>query len=261
VSSLAGRIAAITGATRGIGSAVASAFAARGASLVLVGRSTEQSPNRGGLPGTLESVAAEVGDFGGEVLTVAADLSQVEECARVIEATHEKFGRCDILVNNAAVSFIGSFLDVPARRWHAALNVDLLAPVELIHGFLPGMIDRADGRIINVTSGAADTRHPGGVLQLPYSASKAALNALSYGLANQLLGTGVAVNLLAPSVLTEAVTFSVTDPAQLKVMSARMVQPKPYGEAVAWVALQPADFTGRYLANTDLVDLGALVGG
>jgi citronellol/citronellal dehydrogenase len=259
MTTLRGRVAVITGATRGIGRVTALSFARRGANLVLVGRSTVDAPNRGGLPGTLESVAAEVRELGAEVLTVAADLSKVEDLTRVVEATDERFGRCDVLVNNAAVSFLGNFIDVPARRWQPVLSVNLLAPVHLIHGFLPGMLERHDGCIINVTSGAADTRAPGGVQQLPYSASKAGINALTFGLANQLAGTGVSANVLSPSVLTEAVTFSVTDPDMLADMSSRMVAPEPYGEAVAWLAEQPATFTGHHLSNGDLMELGALV--
>jgi NAD(P)-dependent dehydrogenase (short-subunit alcohol dehydrogenase family) len=260
MAELAGRVCVITGATRGIGKAVAVSFARRGAHLVLAGRSTEESPNRGGLPGTLESVAAELRALDAHVTTVAADLSRPDDVQRVADATAERHGRCDVLVNNAAVSFLGTFLEVAPRRWQPVLAVNLLAPVSLIHAFLPGMIERGDGRIVNVSSGAADTRRPGGVQQLPYSASKAGLDALSYGLANQLAGTGVAVNILAPSVFTEAVSFSVTDPELLSDMRARMTSPEAYGEAVAWVAEQPPEFTGHYLANQDLIDLGVLVG-
>jgi citronellol/citronellal dehydrogenase len=259
MAGLSGRVCVITGATRGIGKSAAVSFARRGAHLVLVGRSTEHSPNRGGLPGTLESVAGELQALGAGVTTVAANLSQPDDVQRVADATTEQFGRCDVLVNNAAVSFLGMFLDVAPRRWQAVLAVNLLAPVSLIHAFLPGMIERADGRILNVSSGAADTRSPGGVQQLPYSASKAGLDALSYGLANQLVGTGVAVNVLSPSVFTEAVAFSVTDPDMLRDMRAHMTSPEAYGEAMAKVAEQPAEFTGRYLANQDLIDLGVLV--
>src|SRR5438105_2370297 len=159
------RVCVVTGAARGIGKAVAVAFAKRGARLVLVGRSTHASPNRGGLPGTLESVAAEAGGLGAEVVIVAADLSKPDEVDSVVNAPNERFGRCDVLVNNAAVSFLGNFLDVPVRRWHAVLSVNLLAAVSLIHSFLPGMLERGDGRILNVSSGAADTRTPGGVQQ------------------------------------------------------------------------------------------------
>jgi NAD(P)-dependent dehydrogenase (short-subunit alcohol dehydrogenase family) len=259
MTGLDGRIAVITGATRGIGHASAVAFARQGATLVLVGRSTNDTPNRGGLPGTLESVAAETADLGADVLTVPADLSKPDDIQRVVDATNERYGRCDILMNNAAVSFVGPFLDVPPRRWRPVVDVNLLAPVALIHAFLPGMLERRDGRIINVTSESSDPRQHAEVPQLAYAASKAGLDALSYGLAGELADTGVAVNILAPEVLTEAVTFSVTDPEVLASLKELMVEPQPYGDAVAWLAQQPADFTGHYLTNHDLIDHGALI--
>jgi citronellol/citronellal dehydrogenase len=255
---LNGQVVLVTGATRGIGKAAAVAFAVSGAQLVLVGRSTNEEPNRGGLPGTVQSVRAELGALGTEVLTVAADLSNPEHVQRVIDETHARFGRCDVLVNNAAVSFIGRFADVPAKRWRTVLDVNLLAPVVLSQAFLPGMIERGYGRIINVTSGAADTRTVTEVPQLPYAASKSGLDAMSYGLAGQLEGTGVAVNILAPEVLTEAVTYSVKDRQVLDRLARRMVAPEAYADAVVWLARQPASFTGRYLTNDDLIRAGAL---
>lgn len=252
------QVVLITGATRGIGKASAIAFAVEGARLVLVGRSTDTAPNRAGLPGTLESVAAEAAALGADVLTIAADLADSKQVERVADEALDRFGRCDVLVNNAAVSFVGPFLEVPARRWRPVVDVNLIAPVVLTQCLLPGMIERRQGSIINVTSGAADTRAHVEVPQLAYAASKAGMDAMSFGLAAQLAGTGVAVNLLAPEVLTESVTFSVRDPDVLESLSRRMVDPKAYGKAVVWLARQPASFTGRYLTNQDLTDLGAL---
>jgi NAD(P)-dependent dehydrogenase (short-subunit alcohol dehydrogenase family) len=259
VNELDGKVVVVTGATRGIGKASAVSFAKAGARLVIVGRSTVDSPSRAGLPGTLESVAGELGALGAEVVGVAADLSKQDDLQLVIDRTDEAFGGCDVLVNNAAVSFLGPFIDLPARRWRPVLDVNLLAPVTLIQAFLPGMLERRSGRIINVTSGAADTRQANAVPQLPYAASKAGLDAMSFGLAHQLADTGVAVNLLAPEVLTEAVTYSVQDSEVLATLRQRMVRPEPYGAAVAWLARQPASFTGRYLTNDDLIALGALL--
>ncbi|MBW8825833.1 MAG: SDR family oxidoreductase [Acidobacteria bacterium] len=255
--SLAGSVVVVTGATRGIGKAAAVALGRRGANVVIVGRSTADAPNRGGLPGTLESVGEELAGLGVDVLAVPADLSKGEDIERVVSATNDRFGRCDVLVNNAAISFLGDFLDVPPRRWQPVFAVNLLAPVTLIHAFLPGMIERGEGRIVNMTSGSADTSDPGGVRQLPYSATKAGMDAMSIGLAHQVAGTGVAVNLLAPSVLTEAVTFSIPD--QVEELAKRMARPERYGEALAWVVEQPTSFTGQYLTNDDLAGLGALV--
>jgi NAD(P)-dependent dehydrogenase (short-subunit alcohol dehydrogenase family) len=193
------------------------------------------------------------------VLTIAADLAQADHVQHVIDGTLERFGRCDVLVNNAAVSFVGNFVDVPSRRWRTVMEVNLIAPVALTQGFLPGMLERGVGHIVNMSSEAADPREHSEVAQLAYASSKAALDTFSFGLAGELAGTGVAVNILAPEVLTEAVTFSVKDPDVLEVLARQMVAPAPYGRAVAWVAAQPSAFTGNYLTNRSLVELGALV--
>jgi citronellol/citronellal dehydrogenase len=256
------KVVVVTGASRGIGRAVAGAFARRGCSLVIAARSTDLSPNRAGLPGTLESVGTELRSHGVDVLAVPADLSRAEEAEALVASTIDRFGRCDVLVNNAAVSFLGRFVDVPARRWNPVLAVNLLAPVVLIHGFAPGMIERGDGRIINISSGAANTR-PGAtggetVHQLPYAASKAGLEALTFGLADQLRGTGVAVNALRPTVATEAVALGA--PHLLEDTSGRWARPEPYADAVVWLADQPDSFTGQLLSNDDLRARGVLTG-
>jgi NAD(P)-dependent dehydrogenase (short-subunit alcohol dehydrogenase family) len=259
---LADKVVVVTGSTRGIGKAMAVAFAKRGAAVVITGRSTDAAPNRGGLPGTLESVEAELRDHGGHAVSVAADLSRTDGVEKLVAATTDRFGRCDVLVNNAALSFLGTFLQVPARRWSPVIAVNLLAPVYLIEAFLPGMMERGDGRIINFSSGAADTRRPepsgAGVQQLPYSATKAAIEALSFGLAYQLAGSGVSVNCVRPSVATEAVTFHA--PRLLDDPSGRWARPEDYGEAMVWLAGQPSDYTGNLLTNDDLKVLGRLTG-
>src|SRR5438067_2507218 len=111
MGSMDGKVAVVTGAARGIGKAAAVAFGRAGASVVLVGRSTNDNPNRAGLPGTLEGVADELAGLGADVLSVAADLSNPEDVEHVIAAVDDRFGRCDVLVNNAALSFLGTFLE------------------------------------------------------------------------------------------------------------------------------------------------------
>jgi len=250
------RTALITGATRGIGRSTALALAARGFQLALVGRSTEERPNRAGLPGTLEDVAAQAEKAGAAVLPLAQDLASDGAPQRVAVQMLGRFGRCDVLVNNAAVSFIGPFTQVPGRRWKTVMTVNLFASVELIEALLPGMIERGDGRIVNMGSDAADTRGRSEVPQLPYAASKAAIEAMSSGLAAQLAGTGVAVNAVRPVVATEAVTFSA--PHLLDDPSGRWADVTAYGEAMAWLVQQPAEFTGHLLSNDDLTAAGAL---
>jgi NAD(P)-dependent dehydrogenase (short-subunit alcohol dehydrogenase family) len=111
------RVVVVTGATRGIGRGIADAFARRGDTLVIAGRSTDANPNKVGLPGTLEGVAGELRAAGSEVLTVNADLTRTDDAQKVVDATLDAFGVPDVLVNNAAATFIGPFLDVPTSRW------------------------------------------------------------------------------------------------------------------------------------------------
>ena len=253
------RVVLVTGATRGVGRGIADAFARRGDTLVIVGRSTDAAPNRLGLPGTLEGVAGELRTMGSEVLTINADLVRTEDAERVVGEVQDAYGTPDVVVNNAAATFIGPFLEIPVSRWKTALNLNLLAAVTLIQGFLPGMLERDEGRIINVTSSAARTREfpATNVPQLSYAASKAALDSFSFGLVHDLAGTGVALNLLAPVVLTESVEYHLTD-AHFEELKRRMAHMGPYGEAVARVADQPLDFRGQYLENHDLEALGFL---
>ena len=175
-----------------MGRGIADAFARRADTLVIVGRSTDAAPNRLGLPGTLEGVAGGLRDAGSEVLTINADLARTDDAERVVREVQDAYGTPDVLVNNAAATFIGPFLEIPVSRWKTALNLNLLAAVTLIQGFLPGMLERDEGRIINITSSAARTREfpATNVPQLSYAASKAALDSFSFGLVNDLVDTG-----------------------------------------------------------------------
>ncbi len=257
VDSLKGSTVLITGAARGIGRCIALALADRGAQLVLAARSTAETPSKA-LPGTLEDVEAELRAKGVEVLAIRADVSQEADCHRLATATIERFGGCDVLVNNAAVSFLGDFLEVPVRRWNAAFNVNLFAPVLLAQAFLPGMVERGGGRIINISSGSAiggDDESETPVFQLPYATSKAALERLTTGLHTQYAPKGVGVNCLRIDGLvpTEAVTYSAP---QLREFAA--CTPEEFGEATALVAEQPRSFSGHVLGFADMRALGFL---
>jgi NAD(P)-dependent dehydrogenase (short-subunit alcohol dehydrogenase family) len=253
------RIVLVTGATRGVGRGIADAFARRGDRLVIVGRSTDASPNKVGLPGTLEGVAAELQATGSDVLAIRADLVRTEEAERVVDEVRAAWGTPDVLVNNAAATFIGPFLDIPVSRWKTALGLNLLAPVTLIQGFLPDMLERDSGRIVNITSAAARTREivSSDVPQLSYSASKAALDSFSYGLMHDLEATDIALDLVAPVVLTESVEYHLTG-ERFEDLKRRMAPMDAFGEAVARIADQPPEFRGHYLENHDLEALGFL---
>src|SRR5262245_47712670 len=141
---LDGAVAVVTGAARGLGRALALELGRSGARVVLGGRSTAATPSKA-LPGTLDEVSAELDGLGVEALTVPADVADPAQVDRVVRLTLARFGRCDLLVNNAAVSFLGGFLEVRPSKWRAAIGVNLLGPVMLTHALLPGMLDRRHG--------------------------------------------------------------------------------------------------------------------
>ena len=249
--SFEGRVAVVTGATRGLGRATSLELARQGARVVLVGRSTAEHPNRA-LPGTLEEVEKQVRDLGAECVAVAADVSRDEDVARIV-AEAESLGPVDLLVNNAAVSFLGGFLEVPLSKWRAAMAVDLLGPVALCQAVLPGMIQRGRGSIVSLSSSAALSDD---VLQLPYSVAKVGLERLTIGLHHQYGEQGVAVSCIRIDevIPTEAVLLHAPNLAA----SARTT-PDDFARAIAW-ALQrtPDQIGGHVLGLEELRKLGAL---
>jgi NAD(P)-dependent dehydrogenase (short-subunit alcohol dehydrogenase family) len=245
-------VALVTGATRGLGRAMALELAQRGMRLVLAARSTEQRPNRV-LPGTLEDIERAIGASGAECLAIAADVGKEEDVARLVAAAHERFGRVDVLINNAAVSFVGPFLDVPPSKWRAAIGVDLLGPVMLCHGVLPGMLQRGSGRILSLSSSAV---LDDGVLQLPYAVAKTGLERLTTGLHHQFGERGIAVSCIRIDevIPTEAVGLHAPH-----LVDAALLGPAEFAHAVAWVLEQRVeDVGGRVLTLSGLRASGAL---
>lgn len=202
------RVAIITGASRGIGAAIAFRFAAEGARLLITAR-TEQPDGR--LPGSLEDTAARIRVLGAEVHCVQADLSDPEQRARIVPEALARFGRIDVLVNNAAWARFRPTLQQQPKHTHQAFEINFFAPLELAQQAIPVMRGRGAGWILNLSSETArapapapwdeDARYHRFHLQSGptiYGASKAALERMSAGLAAELAGSGIAVNTLAP---------------------------------------------------------------
>jgi citronellol/citronellal dehydrogenase len=200
---LEGKVAVITGASRGIGAAIAEEFARRGAPTVLTARSSAERP--GTLPGTLEETAAAVEKAGGEALSVVADLTNPADRERIVEEGRTRFGKVDILVNNAAVTFFQPGAEIPSRRLQLMFDIQVQAALHLSQLVLTGMRERRQGWILNITS--AESRHP----ELPpsgfaakgtttaYGVIKAALERMTTGLAAEGYRDGVTVNALRPT--------------------------------------------------------------
>ena len=183
-----GRVALVTGAGRGVGRAVALQLADGGAQVALLARSVSQ----------LEETAEQVRTGGGVAMVVPADLGDPGAVSEAAATAVKELGPVDILVNNAAVvQPAGPTLTAGPGAWATAFAVNVDAPVRLALAFLPSMLQRGWGRVVNVSSGIVD--RPGAIVGLNvYAATKAALEAHTLGLAAELSGSGVTVNVYRP---------------------------------------------------------------
>ena len=199
---LDGRVAIVTGASRGIGAEIARRFAAEGAAVAVAARTTE--PGTSPLPGTIGETVGQIRAAGGTAVAIATDLSQPADRERLVEQATRQLGPPDILVSNAAVTYFVRVEDFTPRRYALMFEVQVQAPFHLATLVLPGMRDKGAGWILNISSGAA--RHPA----IPpsawaargstvYGMCKAALERFSTGLAAELYQDNIAVNALSPN--------------------------------------------------------------
>jgi citronellol/citronellal dehydrogenase len=197
-----GHVALVTGASRGIGTAIAERLAAEGAAVAVTARSLDPHPS---LPGTLRETVHTIERRGGRAIAIKGDLLQAADRAAVVRQTEAELGPIDILVNNAAAAFYMPFERYSEKRYHVAFEVNVRAPFEMTQLVLPGMRARKRGWILNIsTSLAAHPKGPpydefairgGGTL---YGMTKAALDRLSSGLAAETFTDNIVVNSLSP---------------------------------------------------------------
>jgi NAD(P)-dependent dehydrogenase (short-subunit alcohol dehydrogenase family) len=202
MGALEGKVALVTGASRGIGAEIAAHFAAEGARAGVTARTVSSAGQR--LPGTIGETVDRVSAEGYCAAAFQADISVPAERERLVREVTNAFGRIDILVNNAAVTYFTPVREFTARRFALMFEVQVTAPMHLSQLVAPGMAERGHGWILNISSGAA--RHPtfpptaravrGGTV---YGMCKAAIERFSTGLAAELYADGVAVNALSPS--------------------------------------------------------------
>jgi citronellol/citronellal dehydrogenase len=201
---LDGKIAVVTGASRGIGQAIAELFAAEGAKVVCAARTIAEGDHKM-LEGSLNRTVANIKAAGGEAVMVQANVSEEDDCVHLIDEAKAAFGPVDVLVNNAALNYYIPIVDYPASRWIRSFAVNVHGPFMLSKLVLPDMIERNGGAIVNISSGAAigpgsgpyeDQTVRGGTM---YGASKAALERMTQGLAQEVAAHNIAVTALSPS--------------------------------------------------------------
>ncbi|OFW61860.1 MAG: hypothetical protein A2133_02600 [Actinobacteria bacterium RBG_16_64_13] len=192
-----GKIAIVTGASRGIGKAIALGLAQEGAGVVVAARS-ESAPNER-LPGSIHETAAEIEKLGGRALAVRCDVTNEASVTAMVEAALEKFGRIDVLVNNAAIDFPFPAREMPLKRWDIVMKVNVTGPFLCSKAVLPAMIAQGGGSIVNITSNAGAERGSGTVgYSAVYGVSKAALDRFTWALAAEEGKHNIAVNAVKP---------------------------------------------------------------
>ena len=198
VNGVKGKVAIVTGSSRGIGEAIARRLAVAGAKVVVTARTVEVRDER--LSGTVHSVAAAIKELGGEATAVAANLQRKPDREQLVAAAVAAYGRVDILVNNAAILVPGATVDFPERYFDRMFEILVKAPHHLAQLTLPGMIEHGGGSILNISSRAAIHPKPGqrsydGAV---YGMTKAAIERFTTGLAAEMYEHGISVNALSP---------------------------------------------------------------
>jgi len=199
---LAGKVAIVTGASRGIGEAIAVRLAMEGAKVVASARTAVEGESK--IPGSLAETVSRIRAAGGQAIIVKADLTQPADRERLVAETVANFGPVDILVNNAGLNFYTQVPEFQDKRMRLMMEVQVYAPLHLAQLVLPSMRARKQGWIVNISSGAGlhpklpYTRRGGGTV---YGMCKAALERFTTGLASEVYDDNIAVNVVSPGLV------------------------------------------------------------
>ncbi|HHZ08942.1 MAG TPA: 3-oxoacyl-[acyl-carrier-protein] reductase [Rhizobiales bacterium] len=233
---LSGRKALVTGASGGIGEAVARALHARGATVGLHGTRVDR----------LEALAAELGD---RAKVFPADLSDRAEVKALGQRAEAELGGVDILVNNAGITRDGLFVRMSDEDWDAVLEVNLTAAFRLTRELTHPMMRRRYGRIVNITSVVGVTGNPG---QANYCASKAGMIGFSKSLAQEIASRNVTVNCVAPGFIESAMTDKLNDKQKEAIMGAIPMRRMGKGDEIASAVIYLASAEAAYVTGQTL---------
>jgi citronellol/citronellal dehydrogenase len=234
--SLAGKVAIVTGASRGVGAATAVALGAAGCSVVCAARATAASPLR--LAGTIDETVERIVANGGDALAVPTNLAQEDDVVAMVACTVEHFGRVDFLVNNAAITFVGG-LAMARKRYELVMAVNVTAPLVAMREVAPHMAAVGGGAIVNVSSAAALLPVDG---LMAYGMSKIALEHLTLDAARELAPVGIAVNAFRIDVAVASGGFLANAPDANHDTWEPCEVP---AEGILWMLGPPAPYTGR----------------
>ena len=223
------QVALVTGASRGIGRAIAFALAQEGAKVVVNYSSSEAAA---------ESVVGEIQQQGGEALALQADVSQTEQVDHLVEKTQEKWGKIDILVNNAGITKDNLLIRMKLEDWQAVLALNLTGVFLCTRAVGKLMLKQRRGRIINIASVSGQMGNPG---QANYSAAKAGVIGLTKTLAKEFASRGITVNAVAPGFIETDMTHDLKAEEILKLIPlGRFGKPEEVAQMVSFLASNPA---------------------
>ncbi|WP_019219673.1 3-oxoacyl-[acyl-carrier-protein] reductase [Bartonella florencae] len=233
---LTGRKALVTGASGGIGEAIARCFHARGAIV--------------GLHGTREDKLKEVAtDLGQDVFVFPANLSERGSIKQLAETAEKEMGGVDILVNNAGITRDGLFVRMQEKDWDDVLAINLTAAAALTRELTHSMMRRRYGRIINITSVVGVVGNPG---QTNYCATKAGLIGFSKALAQEIASRNITVNCIAPGFIQSAMTDKLNEKQKETIMAAIPMKRMGNGEEIACAAVYLASDEAAYVTGQTL---------
>lgn len=234
---LEGKVALITGAGRGIGKAVALAFAEQGADIAF----TDLELNE-----TVLATAAELEKFGVRVKAYASNAANFEQTHEVVEQIMADFGRIDVLVNNAGITKDGLMMRMSEAQWDAVINVNLKSAFNFIHAVTPVMARQRGGSIINMSSVVGVSGNAG---QCNYSASKAGMIGLAKSIAKEMGARGIRANCIAPGFIITEMTAQLSDEVREQWSKTIPLRRGGTPEEVAKVALFLASDLSSYVTG------------